>query len=276
MMNSSRPRAVNGPDLRPEARVGPGQNRRWGWQPLLVIGLIAVWYLLAVLLQQPLLPLPTEVLAVAWQQYQSGELLVHLGATLGRVSISFVLAMLLGSTIGILMGIYPSCNRWLDPLLVTGLNLPALVVILLLYIWLGMGELAAIVAVVINKVPNVAVTLREGARCLDPQLDEMARVYRLSRWNYLRALLLPQLAPYFLVAARSGLALIWKIVLVVELLGRSDGVGFQLHLAFQMFDVPMILAYSFSFILIVQLIEWLLLQPLDRLQQRWRRADFNA
>ena len=62
-------------------------------------------------------------------------------------------------------------------------------------------------------------------------------------------------------AARSGLALIWKIVLVVELLGRSNGVGFQIEIYFQLFDVTMILAYTLAFILVVQTIEWAALQP---------------
>jgi NitT/TauT family transport system permease protein len=81
----------------------------------------------------------------------------------------------------------------------------------------------------------------------------------------------PQLAPFLLVATRSGLSLIWKIVLVVELLGRSDGVGFKLQLYFQLFDVPHILAYAFAFAAIVQAIEWGLLQPLERRVGRWRR-----
>jgi NitT/TauT family transport system permease protein len=79
-----------------------------------------------------------------------------------------------------------------------------------------------------------------------------------------------------MIATRSGLALIWKIVLVVELLGRSDGVGFQLHLAFQLFDVATILAYSFAFILVVQLIEWFILQPLDRNASRWQKGGGNV
>ena len=83
--------------------------------------------------------------------------------------------------------------------------------------------------------------------------------------------MLPQLQPYLAAAARSGLALIWKIVLVVELLGRSNGVGFQLGVYFQLFDVAGILAYALSFIAIVQLIEWGILQPLERRVGRWRR-----
>ena len=80
-----------------------------------------------------------------------------------------------------------------------------------------------------------------------------------------------QIAPFFAVAARNGLALVWKIVLVVELLGRSSGVGFQLHTYFQLFDVAAILAYAFGFILIVQAIELGILEPWERYVTRWRR-----
>jgi NitT/TauT family transport system permease protein len=58
---------------------------------------------------------------------------------------------------------------------------------------------------------------------------------------------------------------------VVELLGRSNGVGFQLGLYFQMFDVAGILAYALAFIAVVQLIEWAILQPLEHRLSQWRR-----
>ena len=60
-------------------------------------------------------------------------------------------------------------------------------------------------------------------------------------------------------------------MLVVELLGRSSGVGFQLGLYFQLFDVKSILAYALSFIAVVQAIEWGVIQPLERRANRWRR-----
>ncbi|MGB5867822.1 MAG: ABC transporter permease, partial [Arcobacteraceae bacterium] len=64
--------------------------------------------------------------------------------------------------------------------------------------------------------------------------------------------------------------LIWKIVLVVELLGRSSGMGFQLSMFFQFFDITSILAYSFSFIIVILFIESFILQPLEKKLTRWR------
>ena len=72
--------------------------------------------------------------------------------------------MSFGAAIGYAMGRHRTLNRLLDPWLVVLLNLPALVVIVLAYIWAGLTEVAAIGAVALNKLPNAVVTLREGAR----------------------------------------------------------------------------------------------------------------
>ena len=85
------------------------------------------------------------------------------------------------------------------------------------------------------------------------------------------ALLSAGFRPFFLAAARTGLSLVWKIVLVVELFGRSNGVGFQLNTYFQLFDVAMILAYALAFCIVIQLIEFGILQPLAARVNRWRR-----
>jgi len=233
---------------------------------------LLLWAGIALVVQTPMLPTPAAVLETFWQALQSGELPEHLLVTLRRVLIAFALAMALGTLLGVWMGRSRLANALLDPLLVLFLNLPALVTIILLYVWFGLVEAAAVLAVVVNKVPNVAVTVREGARSLDPKLEQMARVYGFGHWQRIAHVWLPQLFPYLMAATRGGLALIWKIVLVVELLGRSDGIGFQLHMAFQVFDVASILAYSLAFIAVVQLIELALLQPLERRASAWREA----
>jgi NitT/TauT family transport system permease protein len=145
-----------------------------------------------------------------------------------------------------------------------------LVIIVLAFIWGGLTEIAAVLAVAINKLPNAVVTAREGARALDPGFDEMAKVFALPRWKALRHVVLPQLAPYIAAAARSGLSLVWKIVLIVELLGRPNGVGFEIGIAFQLFDVTLILAYALAFVVVILAIETLLVQPIERRASRWR------
>src|SRR6202022_2166929 len=161
-------------------------------------------------------------------------------------------------------------NRLADPWLIVLLNLPALVIIVFAYIWAGLTETAAVAAVALNKLPIATVTVREGARSLDTALDEMAQVFRMRIWMRIGHIVLPQLAPYLAAAARSGLSLVWKIVLVDELLGRSNGVGFEIGGAFQLFDIPLLLAYSLSFVAVVLAIEIVLVQPFETRLSRWR------
>ena len=240
---------------------------------ILSLGLfLVVWQVAAVAVDDRTLPTPLAVWHSTIIEWRSGDLLLHLSATLLRVLAAFVVAMTIGSAIGIWLGMQPLADRLVDPWLILLLNIPALVIIVLSYIWFGLNEAAAIGAVALNKIPNVVVTLREGARSLSPEFAEVAVVYRFGFWKRLGHVVLPQLQPFFAAATRSGIALIWKIVLIVELLGRSNGVGFQIHLYFQLFDVATILAYTLAFVAVMLAVEYLLLQPLDRHANRWRAA----
>lgn len=235
-----------------------------------VFVLIALWHITALLADSPMFPLPMNVLNSLMEHISNGELLHHLGITLYRVAMIFIIAMPLGIAFGLLMGNFKKVDAALDTLLVLGLNMPALVVIMLCYIWFGLSDFAAILAVVINKVPSVIVNIREGVKAIDKKLIEVAYIYNVSRYKMLFTFYIPQLYPYIIASARNGLSLIWKIVLVVELLGRSDGIGFQLSMFFQFFDITSILAYSFSFIVIIILIENFIFRPIDTQLSKWR------
>ncbi len=252
---------------------GPGGAAGGPWVALgSIVALLGLWSVLSLLQTNPrLLPGPWVVGPLIAREAASGALFTNMAATLTRVALSFALAMAIGLAIGLLMGRSRRADRWLDPWLIVFLNLPALVTIVLAYLWIGLNETAAVLAVAANKIPTVVVMVREGARALDPRLDDMARVFRMGRIARLRHVVAPQLAPYVAAAGRSGIALIWKIVLVVEFLGRSNGVGFQIHLYFQLFDVGMVLAYALSFIAVMLLIEALVFQPWERWVTAWRR-----
>ncbi len=235
-----------------------------------LLALLALWQFAAAQASPRLLPSPSSVFAAIMAEAQSGALLANLAATLLRVAAAFALAMSIGSALGVLMGRRRGVDAFLDSWVLILLNLPALVLIVLAYIWVGLNEAAAIGAVALNKLPNTIVTMREGARALDAGLDEMASAFRMSPLTRLRHVVAPQLAPYFAAAARSGLSLVWKIVLVVELLGRPNGVGFEIGSAFQLFDVRLLLAYALPFVALMLAIETFAVQPFERRVSIWR------
>lgn len=252
----------------PQGTLARRDERRLRIASLFVF--VLLWQLGASLADSRTLPDPLAVLARIGAETASLALPGHLAVTLGRVAVAFAVAMLVGALVGMAMGRWRKVDAFLDAWLVLGLNIPALVTIILCYVWFGLNDWAAIVAVAINKIPTVIVTVREGARAVDPRLLEVARAYRLGRRTTFLRVYLPQLAPWLIAAARSGLSLIWKIVLVVELLGRSEGVGFQLNVFFQFFDITGILAYTLVFAGVVLAAEGWLLRPLERRLGAWR------
>jgi NitT/TauT family transport system permease protein len=201
--------------------------------------LVVLWWMAAAVASSPqLLPGPLPVLSFAWHEILDGTL---------------------------------PWNAVVDPWVVIALNLPLLVVVVLTYVWVGLNDTAAILAVAIAKAPTVFVTVREGTRALDRGLEEVGMIYRLPRARRLRRIELPQLMPFIAAAARSGLSITWKIVLVVELLGRPNGIGFVLNLYFQNFNVTGILAYGLSFAAIMLIVETTVLQPWEWRTNAWRR-----
>ena len=243
-------------------------------EPLSILLLLLTWQVLAIVFAHRLFPSPIAVGGELVSLASGGHLVVDLGKTLARALIAFVVATAVGTAIGIALGRVQVLDRLFSSWLVVGLNLPAIVIAIVLYIWLGLTEFALILAVVLNKAPLVIATVREGTRSFSREYEELAKAFRFSFARRLRYIYVPQLMPFVLAAARTGLSLIWKIVLVFEVLGSDGGVGYRVSVMFQFFDITGILAYTTAFILVVLAIEYGILRPLERrlLDWRWDRG----
>ena len=140
----------------------------------------SLWQLSSLFLEVELLPGPNDVFEKIILESEDDELFFHTFITLKRVFLSFVIAMLIGTFFGIYMGRNDRLNTFLDDWLILGLNVPALVIIILCYVWFGLNEVAAILAVSLNKIPMVAVIMREGARSIEKDYIEVAKFYKIS------------------------------------------------------------------------------------------------
>lgn len=232
--------------------------------------LLVVWQVLAMLFPGRLFPSPIDVGVHLVDLATNGRLFADLGKTLTRAVTAFVVSMAIGTVIGVALGRVRLLDGLFSSWLLVGLNLPAIVIAIVLYIWLGLTEFALILAVVLNKTPLVIATVREGARSFSRDYEELAKAFRLPFARQVRFIFAPQLMPFVLAAARTGLSLIWKIVLVFEVLGSDGGVGYRVSIMFQFFDIKGILAYTAAFILVVIAIEYGIMRPLERRLLGWR------
>lgn len=231
---------------------------------------IIIWQASSIAINSSVFPTVVDVLTNLLNHLIDGELIHHLLITLYRVFIAFFISMILGVFFGIMMGLYKKINDIFDFMLILGLNIPAIVTIIICYIWFGLTDFSALLAVILNKVPIIVINIREGTRALEKKYTDLAKVYKLTKKDIITKIYFPQLYPYIMASTRLSLSLIWKIVLVVELLGRSDGVGFQISMYFQLFDITSILAYSFAFVFVIMLIETIILKPIENRIQKWK------
>jgi NitT/TauT family transport system permease protein len=187
-----------------------------------------------------------------------------------RMLASFAVAMAVGIVVGTVMGLYRRGEQTLDLWVMVGLTVPSLCYIIVSFMWLGLNERAAVLAIAWTTFPSIAINVWQGVKAVDQRLVDMARVFRASRWRRTVRVVLPQSLPFLMAAARFGLGVVWKVTVLVELLGRSDGIGYMLNYSFQMFDMADVFAWTLLFTLVMLAIELAVLKPVEARLFRWR------
>ena len=235
-----------------------------------VLSLIGLWYFGAALLPASVMPAPHIVARVLMTEIMKHGIWVNVAITMTRIVFAFGVAMAVALVLGFAMGLSKTAARFFDVWVVCGLSLPSLVLILMIFMIVGLNDRAAIIAAAIPVVPILTINIWEGIKNVDSKLIDMAKAYHADRRQIIGSVIAPQIAPTLLASSRFGLGLIWKMVLFVELLGRSDGVGYQIEYYYQMFNMSEVLAHALLFLLIMLFIEIVLLGRLERRLFRWR------
>lgn len=234
--------------------------------------LLAVWYAIALIPSRSIFPPPHVIARYLAEDIVTLAFWTHLFISLVRIFSAFFLAMAIAIPVGILLGFSQLIQRVFGPWIVIGLMVPSLVFIILSYTALGLTELAAVIGAALPVVWVLTVNIWESAKAVDAKLIQMARVFGLDRVAVVRRVVLPQLAPPLMASARFGLGLVWKMVLFVELIGRSNGVGYQIEYYYQLFNMGRVLEYTVFFVAIMLVIEVVILGGIERRLFRWRPA----
>jgi NitT/TauT family transport system permease protein len=241
------------------------------WIKLASIGLLMMlWYIAAWAPVKPIFPPPHVVAGYLIADIQKPAIWSHLIVTLMRIVLGFALAMAVAVPFGILLGFSKTAQRLFGSWVVIGLMTPSLVFIILAYTSIGLNELAAVIAAALAVVWVLTINIWESAKAVDNKLIQMARVFKLSTPKIVFRIILPQLAAPLMASARFGLGLIWKMVLFVELLGRSNGIGYQIEYYYQLFDLGRVLEYTVFFVAVMLIIEVTILGTIERRLFRWR------
>jgi NitT/TauT family transport system permease protein len=232
--------------------------------------MILIWWVMTFFFPPSLVPHPLETFSEVVLIISSGSFLAEMGATLRRVAVGFGIAMLISIPVGILMGTVKSLENFFEPPVILGLTMPGLVWAVLAIMFFGLSETSAYAAVAITILPMLAISLWQGTKAIDKDLVDMSTVFHASAWSKVADVILPQLTSHILAAIRYGLGLAWKVVVVVEMFGFSNGVGYQVVRGFNIFSMKAVLAWAITFLVVMIVIEFGLVGWLESRATRWR------
>jgi len=233
-------------------------DRLLGWIiPLIVL---VVWELLARtgMLPPNWFPAPTVIGQTIYQLAVAGELWGHIGVTLGRVALGFLLGATAGTLLGGLTGYMPLARRLFDPTLHALRSVPSIAWVPLFLLWLGIQETSKIALIALGAFFPVYLNLSVAMRHVDPTLLEVGKLYRLSNFQMVRRLILPAALPEYIVGLRSGLGLAWMFVVAAELLGASRGIGYLMVDGQMTGRASIILASVILFAILGKTTDWMM------------------
>jgi len=237
---------------------------------LSIIALLVLWTTLSFFYPPTIVPGPSAVLKAMLGDITSGQAYFHLYKTLLRVVLGLVLTMVLGVAVGTIMGLSRKGEAFLDPWVLVGLTVPAIVYSIICLLFFGLNERAAVAAIGLAAFPTVAISVWQGIKGMDTQLVQMAAAFHLPRRAILWKVIFPQLIPHILAAMRYALGICWKICTTVELIGMSSGVGYMLNYWFGLFSMTQVFAWTLLFLVVMFVIEYLLFKPVEKRLTRWR------
>jgi NitT/TauT family transport system permease protein len=238
--------------------------------PLLaVLSVVALWWLLYMIYPR-LLPSPVSTVREAGRLVSDGTFFFHMYQSLRRVFVGSIVAMFFSVGVGIYMGTVVMGERFFQPLVVLGLTIPGLMWALIAVMLFGINEWSPYFAVTVTIFPMLVINIWAGVKALDKELIDMSRVFHFTPWMKISQVIIPQLVPNIFAATRYGLGLAWKVVVVVEMFGTSNGVGYQVMKSYQVFNMEGVIAWTLTFVAAMIVLEYGAINFAERRLTAWR------
>jgi sulfonate transport system permease protein len=240
---------------------------------LFPVALLALWSVSASSgwLPPQILPAPLEVWAALADLARSGDLARNTGISLLRVIEGFAAGSFAGLVLGIAMGLSPKTEDYVKPLFTAFAQVPTLGWIPFLMLLVGIGEPLKVIVIAKAAFVPVALNTLAGIRSVPPIYAEVGAVFRFTRWQLLRNVVLPAAVPPIFTGLRYGLTHSWNALVAVELLASAEGLGYLLVWGRQMFWLDTMMGAM----LIIGIVGFALDRVMAMLEarlQRWRLA----
>ena len=242
-----------------------------GWPPLVAVGLLLlVWELVYRAGVKPTyaLPSPADVGLVVLAQLRDGTLLEAVGTSVQRGGLGFLVALAIGTPLGLLVGRVRVVRRGIGPILSGLQSLPSVAWVPAAIIFFGLGEAAIYAVVLLGAVPSIANGMVSGIDQVPPLYLRVGRVLGARGLTSARYVLLPAVLPAYLGGLRQGWAFSWRSLMAAELIVSSPelglGLGQLLDQGRLLSDMSLVFAGILGILVVGIAVELCLFAPLEK------------
>jgi len=233
-----------------------------------LIVLLLLWQAAALLIQQPILPPPTIVLRVFLREFP-GLLGRHFAVSLVRVAASIGLAIAMAAPVGLILGQSRKLNRIFEPFIYLLYPVPKVVLVPIILLLLGVGDLPKIVLITMILFFQILVLVRDAAAAIRPELLISVRSLGAGRRALYRFVYLPAGLPAILTAVRQSIGTAIAVLYIAELFATKYGLGYYIYLqGSTLFDYPRM----YAGVLAMSLLGFGLYAAVDAVERRLRVA----
>ena len=212
---------------------------------------------------------PSAIATAFWTALTQGNLLADLAFSGKNFSIGFGLALVSGVALGVIIGWYRQVRMILDPFLNALYAAPRIAMMPLIIIWFGIGMWSKVFIVFLSAFFPILVNTTAGIRNMDRDLLRAARSFCASDWQIFKTLAIPGSVPFILTGVRQGVAVGLIGVVVGEMLGSSEGIGFMVAYGGQTFQTDTLFV-GFIIIAFAGIVLTSITERLERRFSRWR------
>ena len=212
---------------------------------LLIVGLFVLWEFLclAFAVSDSVLPRPSQIVVTLIKRMPA--LWPHTLQTIYTTLVGFVLGVAIGVAIGIVIGWSKLAYDVAYPLLVGFSSIPKVAVVPIFVLYFGAGTVPAVLTALIMSIFPVVVNVATGLATTEPELEDVMKTLRASRFDILWNVGLPRAMPYFFASLKVAVTLAFVGSVISETVASNRGIGNMMMIASASFDVPLVFAGLF-------------------------------
>lgn len=212
--------------------------------PVVFIVLLILWHIGSAVgfISNLVLPKPSEVIIAFHDLYITGDLYLHVGASLKRLILGWTLGTIFGVTLGFLIGLFSTIRAGLAPIVAAIFPVPKIALLPLFIIWFGIGELSKVNLILFGTLFPTIIATYGAIDNVDRSLIRMGQSFNLSWYSITKKIILPASLPAILSSMRITAAIAIILIVAAELIAAEKGIGAYIQMAGSLFAIDRLLA----------------------------------